>query len=136
MRVILRNVSRRSSGAQTMVLWKRIIDVEIAPSLAEIAKSNLNKLAITNASVCCLDASDYTFPNEDFIIYLYKPFSGEVVQYVIDNLYSSRCRSILVIYNLPECAELFDRCGFLVRLGSPPGRDDVVVWTTPGRTPP
>jgi SAM-dependent methyltransferase len=110
--------------------FKCVIGVEFSPALVKIAKTNLAKLAVTNADVLCLDAAFYSFPNEDFALYLYNPFSIEVMQCVLNNLRTSRATTVWVIYKHPVCGEIFDHCGFLSRIGSPPGNTDIAVWRT------
>jgi SAM-dependent methyltransferase len=110
--------------------FKQVIGVEFAPALVDIAKVNLDKLVIQNASVLRLDAATYSFPDEDFVLYMYNPFRTEVMSYVVNNLRLVQTRAIFIIYARPLCSEMFDRCDFLTRLGSPPNNAEIVVWTT------
>jgi SAM-dependent methyltransferase len=109
-----------------------VIGVEFAPALVEIAKANISHLALTDVSVECRDASQYLFAGNNLVIYLYNPFSAEVMRGVVENLRASRANALSVIYKRPVCADLFDQCGFLTRLGSPPGNADIIVWAKPG----
>lgn len=108
--------------------FRRVIGVEFAQTLAAIAKANLTKLKLINANVICGDAAQYIFPKHDFVLYLYNPFSDDVMRYVLEHLQTAQARRIFVIYKRPVCKELFDRSGFLERIGSPPGNDDIIIW--------
>lgn len=111
--------------------FRCIVGVEFAPDLVEIARTNLEKLSIgASTKVLCLDASQYPFPHDDFVLYMYNPFSAEVMRRVVENLSVSQAKTVTVIYKRPLCSELFDRCNFLARLGSPPGNADVIVWAS------
>jgi SAM-dependent methyltransferase len=114
--------------------FEHIIGIEFAPTLVTIAERNLQRLHITNAEILCGDASKYKFPDITFVAYLYNPFGPQILTGVIKNLRIARARTKFVIYNHPLFAKLFDRCDFLMRLGSPPGYAGVTVWAT-RRTP-
>ena len=96
--------------------FKRIIGVEIAEELAEIARTNFQRFAKHDgrASACeiiCADAASYRFPPEPLFLYLYNPFGAPVMQKVILNLVESlrsRPRRIVVVYFRPELAEMWD----------------------------
>ena len=109
--------------------FDRVIGVDFSPELAAIARANLDRLGITNASVFLSDAFHYSFPEDDFVLYMFNPFSAEVMQAVLANLRMSSASAIYLIYKGPKCAGLLDRAEFLKPLGSPPGRSDVMVWT-------
>jgi len=109
--------------------FKQVIGVEFAQELAEIAKENVTRLRIANAVVVQTDAAKYRFPNTDMVLYLFNPFSEEVMQKVIENLKGCVTRKLYVIYVVPVCAGLFDACGFLTRLSCPPGRMDILIWS-------
>lgn len=109
--------------------FKQIIGVEFVHELAEVAKRNLAKVRIADAVVVETDAATYRFPDSDLVVYLYNPFSEEVVHMVLANLRESLPKKLYVIYANPLCASLFDTSGFLTRLGCPTGRADIQVWS-------
>jgi SAM-dependent methyltransferase len=109
--------------------FKNVIGVEFASELAQIARANLAKMRIVNAVVIHADAADFHFPSSDFVLYLYNPFSREVMHKVVANLRESPARRIYVIYSDPKCAELLDSSGFLSLFGYTPGRN-IPIWTT------
>ena len=115
--------------------FKQIIGVEFAAELAEIARANLAKMQITNASVKHGDAAEFHFPDTDMVVYLNNPFdsANEIMRRVIENLRESQSRKVYVIYRVPKCAEVLDSSGFLCRLGSPPGRPFIQVWRAIGQ---
>jgi predicted RNA methylase len=108
--------------------FRRVIGVEFARELANIARTNLAKMGFADAVVVDADAADFQFPQTDMVVYLYNPFSIEVMRKVVTNLRESNAKRLYVIYRTPECADLFDSSGFLDRLGSPPGRQDIQIW--------
>jgi len=86
--------------------FRRIIGVEFAAELVEIAKANVGRLALARPAyrrieVICTDACEYRFPEEPMVIYLFNPFGSAVVRGVAENLMASwrqKPRSILVLY--------------------------------------
>jgi hypothetical protein len=102
--------------------------VEFARELVDIARANLAKMQTTNAVVIHADAAEFQFPDEDLVVYLYNPFSQDVMEKVVANMRERRCRKLCVIYVVPECAEVLDSCGFLSRLGAPPVRRYIQIW--------
>jgi len=110
--------------------FKQVIGVEFARELADIARTNLAKLRISNARVMHADAGGFKFPDSDMVVYLYNPFSNQVMGSVIANLSRCRSRRRYVIYNNPVCAKALDSSGFLRRLGPLPGREDIQIWKT------
>lgn len=108
--------------------FKQIIGVEFARELADIATRNLARLNVPHASVLHADAAAFAFPAGDMVIYLYNPFSEEVLSRVLDNLRSSSIGTLYVIYKAPRCARLLDDCGFLERRSRPPGAPHIEVW--------
>jgi Methyltransferase domain len=108
--------------------FQKIVGVEFSPGLVEICRANVAHLALNNTEVLNLDAAQYPFPDDDFVLYMYNPFSKEVMRRVVGNLRASRAKGISVIYQRAVCAELFDKCDLLARLGSPPENSDLIVW--------
>lgn len=109
--------------------FKDLIGVEFALELVEIAKSNLAKRKILNAIVLHADASDFRFPDSNIVVYLYNPFSQEVLKKVISNLKECFGKKLYVIYKTPQYGELLDASGFLKRCGSPSKAPHMKIWT-------
>jgi SAM-dependent methyltransferase len=112
--------------------FKHVIGVEFARELVEVARANLVKMKIANAVVMHADAADFHIPDGDTVLYLYNPFSQEVVQKVVTKLRESHSEKLYVIYKVPECAAVFDSSGFLSRFGCPPGRPYIQIWRVTG----
>jgi SAM-dependent methyltransferase len=110
--------------------FKQVIGVEFTQELAEVARKNLQKMGVANGGIVQGDVGEYRFPDGDLVVYLYNPFSEEVMRKVVPNLRECASRKLYVIYKVPECMALFDSGGFLTRLGSPQGRENILVWTT------
>lgn len=108
--------------------FEEIVGVEFAKELGQIARSNLAKMQVRNATVIHADAAEYKFPHRNIVIYLFNPFQEPVMQKVISNLQKSSCEKLYVIYRVPECAPLLDSSGFLRRLGRPSVASSIVVW--------
>lgn len=89
--------------------FKRVIGVEFAPQLAAIARSNLERLSLS-AEVEEMDAAQFTFPDEDLLIYMYNPFRTAVMERVVANLLQWRARfgrAAFIVYFNPLCASAF-----------------------------
>jgi SAM-dependent methyltransferase len=108
--------------------FKQVIGVEFVRELAEIARTNLEKMGVTNAIVEQRDAADFQIPNGNSIVYLYNPFSQEVVRKVLARLRQAQINKLYIVYKVAECAEVLDQTGFLVRLGSPERRQYIKIW--------
>lgn len=108
--------------------FKEVIGVEFVPELVEIARTNLATRRIANAVVLHADAVDFHFPNSDTVVYLYNPFSQEVLRKVVANLKECCSKRLYVIYKSPQCSEVVDSSGFLRCLGSPPEARRIQIW--------
>lgn len=108
--------------------FRRVIGVEFAEELAKIASRNLVERGARDAVVLHADAADVTFPAGDTVVYLYNPFSEEVLARVLENLRAQQDGELYVIYKEPRCARLLDESGFLVRHGRPPAAQHIEIW--------
>jgi SAM-dependent methyltransferase len=113
--------------------FKQMIGVEFTQELAEVARKNLAKMRIPNAAIVRGDAGEYRFPAGDIAVYLYNPFSEEIMRKVVLNLQECVSQNLYVIYKVPDCMALFDGSGFLTRVGYPPGREYIQVWRNTAR---
>lgn len=107
----------------------KLIGVEFVEELAEIARGNLEKLKIGNAVVLHTDAADFHFPDCNTVVYLYNPFSQQVLRRVLSNLQKCFGKKLYVIYKTPQYGEMFDSSGFLKRFDSPPRAPHMQMWT-------
>ena len=106
-----------------------MIGVEFAGELVEVARTNLAKRQIANAVVSHVDAADYDFPDSNLVVYLYNPFSQEVLRKVVANLKAGCSKRLYVIY---KGAEIFDSSSFLRRFGSSPTALHIQIWSAVG----
>lgn len=108
--------------------FKEVVGVEFARELADIAKDNLVRQGASRATVMHADAASYAFPAGNTVVYLYNPFSEQVLAQVLENMRASGEGKRYVIYKAPRCARMLDECGFLERHGQPPGAAHIQVW--------
>jgi SAM-dependent methyltransferase len=89
--------------------FRRIVGVELLPALHEIAEENV-KAYKSDAQKCflletiCADATEFYFPSEPLVIYLFNPFPEAGLRRVIENLESSlreNSRAMYVLYHNP-----------------------------------
>lgn len=107
----------------------KLIGIEFVDELAEIARGNLAKLKIDNAVVLHEDAADFCFPDSNTVVYLYNPFSREVLKKVLSNMKKCFGKKLYVIYKTPQYGDMFDSSGFWKRLDSPPRARHMQIWT-------
>lgn len=94
--------------------FREIIGVEVSPLHTELAKKNINtylsspiakKLTrCNNITVNCSNAADYSFPDANLLVYMYRPFQGPIFQGVLDNLskfQSATGRRVFVAFCCP-----------------------------------
>jgi SAM-dependent methyltransferase len=108
--------------------FAQVIGVEFARELAEIATGNLHRLQAANASVLHADAADFVFPHGNLVLYLYNPFSEQVLQQVMSRLRAADAGRRYVIYKRPRCAAVLDTSDFLERHGHPPTAAQMEIW--------
>jgi hypothetical protein len=102
--------------------FKKIIGVEFAKDLADIANKNV---AIwdrytrkqNNIQTICMDAAEFPIPNVPVVIFFYSPFKGKVMEQVLKNISNSFAMSpreiLLVFYGqYPETIKLLKATKF------------------------
>ena len=108
--------------------FREVIGVEFARELAQVAARNMAATAVRNAVVLHADAAEFTLPGGDAVVYLYNPFSEEVMTKVLSNLRRARGDKLYVLYKGPRCATLLDNSGFLERLDLPSRAPHIQIW--------
>lgn len=109
--------------------FRQVIGVDFAEELVNIARNNLRKTRLTNVVVMHMDVAQFRFPDSDMVIYLYNPFSDEVMSRVVASLQTAASnRRVYVIYKVPQCAAVLDSSGFLQRVKGPASRRYIQVW--------
>lgn len=93
----------------------RVIGVEIAEALNEIARENVaaarNRLRCKDVELVTADVTQWTFPPDVNYVYMFNPVGGDHFRRVFANLVESmreHPRPVTVIYANPTLAEIFD----------------------------
>jgi SAM-dependent methyltransferase len=88
--------------------FRRVIGVELAESLAAIARANIDasrrRLRCRDVEVVTADIVDYDVPDDATVAYLYNPFRGAVFDALVAKLIASvdrRPRRLRLIYRTP-----------------------------------
>jgi len=102
--------------------------VEFADELAAAATRNVAASGFKNIAIVHGDAGAYAFPDEPFVLYMFNPFSRQVMERVRDNLLKLRRANYCVIYKNARERPLFDEMPTLRYLGSP--RQHRGLWGT------
>lgn len=87
--------------------FRRIVGLEFAPQLAEVARRNLQRYrsghqACSRIEVITGDALDYQFPPEPQVLYFYSPFSPGTLDQIAQNIEESLQRwprELLVLFS-------------------------------------
>lgn len=108
--------------------FKQAIGVEFAQELFATAQKNISSKRLTNATVVHADAAEFLFPHGNKVIYLYNPFSEEVLSRVLDNLRRCVEDNFYVVYKSPRCGQLLDSCDFLKRHKKAAGALHIDIW--------
>jgi SAM-dependent methyltransferase len=103
--------------------FKRCIGIERSHALHEIAQANLRgyrggALRCPQVEPQCLDATDFEFPDEPCVIYMFNPFPRGVLERIAVNLersYQRGPRFITVIYMHPSWSKALANLPFLQR---------------------
>ena len=108
--------------------FRRLIGVEFARELHEIAETNLLNRRNADGTrphfqLHCMDATEFEFPAEPLVLFLYNPFGSEIISRVAQRLldsYSVCSRAIYVLYINPFHLEPWRALGFrTVTAGDP-----------------
>lgn len=99
--------------------FRRILGVELLPSLNEIAQQNLEKYH-SESQKCfaiesiCADATTFVPPEDALVIYLFNPFAESGLQRALRNLeksLSEHPRPIYVVYHNPQLESTLKETG-------------------------
>lgn len=96
--------------------FERVVGVEFSPALHRIAEENSRALSRKlnrnpNISLECEDASNFSLPDDNIVVFLYNPFFGPVMQAVaqtIARFVDEGVRDVVILYRNPACSPLFD----------------------------
>jgi len=104
--------------------FRRIVGVELLPSLHAIAQQNLaayksdSRQCFALESICA-DATAYRFPDGPLLIYLFNPFPESGLRRLIENLRQSlleQRRPVYVLYHNPQLESVLAGSGYLRKL--------------------
>lgn len=101
--------------------FRRIVGVEFALELHRVAQANLISLAATGTEVRRIelvhaDVTNFTFPEEPSVIYLYNPFAGDVMRKVVQRVLRARAanpRPTFILYANPLLENYWTEAGFV-----------------------
>ena len=104
--------------------FRRIMGVELLPSLNEIAQQNLSQYRSQSQKCCaiesiCADATSYDPPPQALVIYLFNPFPESGLRRWLANLRKSLTehpRPIYVLYSNPQLDSVLTETGCLKRI--------------------
>ena len=104
--------------------FRRIVGVELLPSLHEIARQNLSQYKIDTQKCfalqsICADATAFPFPDEPLVIYLFNPFPETGMRRVFANLEQSlreHPRAVYVLYHNPLLGYVLTEGGVLKKI--------------------
>ncbi len=89
--------------------FKRVIGVEIAAALNDVARENVQRakshLKCHNIELLAADANTYTLPNDVSIVFIYNSFVGEILSNVLTNIRRSldeAPRALTLVYANPR----------------------------------
>lgn len=109
--------------------FKQIIGVELSPQLQQTSWLNIRRFRADwqqciNIVSRCQNATGFTFPTENAVLYLFNPFGAETLRAVVANLESSlraAPRRIYVIYVKPVHKRVFEESERFVLLRATQG---------------
>ncbi len=105
--------------------FRRIVGVELLPALHQAAQENLSKYR-SDSQKCfalesiCADATEFPFPTEPMILYLFNPFPESGLRQVIANLERSlqaHPRTVYLLYHNPLLEHVLNECAALSKVG-------------------
>lgn len=100
--------------------FQRIVGVELMPDLAAAAERNLEQARFiarrcNNLTVVCSNAAEFTFPDQNAVIFFFNPFKEAIMRRVLDNIRSSVVATTerYILYLEPRLSQTLDACPFL-----------------------
>lgn len=116
--------------------FRRIIGVEILPELAEIARENIRDCEArgmhSGIEVICQDATNFVFPAEAAVVFLFNPLPQPSLRKFLENLERSlrqNPRLLYVVYANPIFEHTIASIRSLTRLG---GTDQCLLFRSSG----
>ena len=96
--------------------FRDILGVELSPALAQVARSNAERIAIrysgrTRARIEVGDATEYPIPSGDVVLFMYNPFDETMIRKMASRVCAAlalESRRVFVVYVNPKFGECFD----------------------------
>lgn len=110
---------RPGAGLPAEHPFKKVIGVELSPSLARLAEENARRFAarrgglVPPVEIRRENALDFEFPREDLVVFLYEPFHEHTMKEFADKLRNVRS-DVFLVYVYPHGAPFFKEAGFEV----------------------
>ena len=104
--------------------FTKIVGIELSNDLHRIAEENVKRYKPASQQCAafdlkCMDALDYSYGDEPFVLFLFDPFGREILQNIITNLEVSlkaRPREVYVVYVYPQYDDLLQKSSVLNRV--------------------
>ncbi len=105
--------------------FRRIMGVELLPALRQAAQENLSKYR-SESQKCfaleaiCGDATEFSFPAEPIVLYLFNPFPESGLRRAVANLEQSlrdHPRAVYVLYHNPLLEHVLSESAVLSKIG-------------------
>lgn len=95
--------------------FERCTGIEFSEELHEKALANIDSYSSISHRkrefyLYCIDAAEFTLPDDDIVLFMYNPFGIEVMRAVlgrIDDFVTSNSNEMYVLYRNPACAQDF-----------------------------
>jgi hypothetical protein len=105
--------------------FRRIVGVELLPALHQAAQENLSKYRSESQNCfalesICADATEFPFPAEPTVLYLFNPFPESGLRQMIANLERSlqtHPRAVYVLYHNPLLEHVLSESAALSKIG-------------------
>jgi hypothetical protein len=108
--------------------FHKIVGVEFVPKLCEIARKNF-EVCRCQAEMHCMDATQYIFPDDPLVIYMFNPFSIDPMRKLAGNLERSLAanpRPVYVVYWNALHSQVFTESPYFTQVAS--RRDEFVIF--------
>jgi SAM-dependent methyltransferase len=108
--------------------FRRVSGIELLPELNSVAEENIRKFlgekrACGEVHAVCADATEFIFPAESLVVFLFNPLPKAGLKRVIENLEASLReypRPVYVIYTSPVFEGIVAGCSALTRVAGTP----------------
>lgn len=110
--------------------FRRVMGVDISPSLLETARRNMTLVGVEGELICS-DVRIVEFPRDPLVVFMYNPFSEDVMRQVAGNLGESlnrHPREAYVLYYSAAFADAWKEPGFEILQSSHATYPDYAIY--------